>query len=127
GEHSGRHIIIREKKQRETRRSNSLVAVRSPPCLLRFPPNLLLSPRIRASASGCSARATATGRPATPRWKASAAGGAVSPGSPLIGRALVHYVGTLFPSGEKFDASRDRDKPFKFTLGDGERRQRAAA
>lgn len=32
----------------------------------------------------------------------------------------VHYVGTLYPSGEKFDASRDRDAPFTFRLGQGQ-------
>lgn len=32
----------------------------------------------------------------------------------------VHYVGTLYSSGEKFDASRDRGTPFTFRIGQGQ-------
>ncbi|KAI0221779.1 Peptidyl-prolyl cis-trans isomerase fpr2, partial [Massospora cicadina] len=31
----------------------------------------------------------------------------------------VHYVGTLFSTGEEFDSSRSRDSPFEFKLDSG--------
>ena len=35
-------------------------------------------------------------------------------------RIAVHYVGWLYPNGEKFDSSRDRSQPFEFRLGGGQ-------
>jgi peptidylprolyl isomerase len=37
------------------------------------------------------------------------------------GRSVsVHYVGVSFTTGEEFDASWNRGKPFRFTLGEGQ-------
>mmetsp|Transcript_56603 Transcript_56603/g.66156 ORF Transcript_56603/g.66156 Transcript_56603/m.66156 type:complete len:109 (+) Transcript_56603:85-411(+) len=47
-----------------------------------------------------------------------------SPGNgtfPKSGDKLsMHYIGTLASNGQKFDASRDRGRPFSFTIGVGQ-------
>ena len=35
-------------------------------------------------------------------------------------KVTVHYVGVAFSSGEEFDASWNRDRPFEFKLGKGQ-------
>jgi peptidylprolyl isomerase len=35
-------------------------------------------------------------------------------------KVTVHYVGVAFSTGEEFDASWNRDKPFEFKLGKGQ-------
>ncbi|MDX6469924.1 MAG: hypothetical protein QOF75_1727, partial [Gaiellaceae bacterium] len=35
-------------------------------------------------------------------------------------KVTVHYVGVSFRSGEEFDASWDRERPFEFRLGKGQ-------
>lgn len=42
--------------------------------------------------------------------------GAAGPPTPLS-EVTAHYTGTLEADGSKFDSSRDRGKPFKFTIG----------
>lgn len=43
-------------------------------------------------------------------------GALATPGKAVV----VHYDGTLFPSGQRFDSSLERGEPFTFTLGAGE-------
>mmetsp|Transcript_819 Transcript_819/g.1808 ORF Transcript_819/g.1808 Transcript_819/m.1808 type:complete len:128 (-) Transcript_819:2215-2598(-) len=35
-------------------------------------------------------------------------------------KLTMHYVGTLASNGSKFDSSRDKGRPFQFTIGKGE-------
>mmetsp|Transcript_15294 Transcript_15294/g.30877 ORF Transcript_15294/g.30877 Transcript_15294/m.30877 type:complete len:87 (-) Transcript_15294:1871-2131(-) len=35
-------------------------------------------------------------------------------------KLTMHYIGTLASNGNKFDASRDRGRPFSFTIGVGQ-------
>lgn len=35
-------------------------------------------------------------------------------------RLSMHYTGTLYTNGDKFDSSKDRNQPFDFTLGSGQ-------
>mmetsp|Transcript_30263 Transcript_30263/g.45011 ORF Transcript_30263/g.45011 Transcript_30263/m.45011 type:complete len:123 (-) Transcript_30263:385-753(-) len=35
-------------------------------------------------------------------------------------KLTMHYIGTLASNGKKFDASRDRGRPFSFTIGVGQ-------
>jgi|EP00544_Gedaniella_sp_CCMP2646_P006006 FK506-binding protein 1 len=35
-------------------------------------------------------------------------------------KLTMHYVGTLQSNGQKFDASRDRGRPFQFVIGQGQ-------
>lgn len=35
-------------------------------------------------------------------------------------KLTMHYVGTLASNGNKFDSSRDKGRPFKFTIGVGQ-------
>lgn len=35
-------------------------------------------------------------------------------------KLTMHYIGTLASNGKKFDASRDRGRPFSFTIGIGQ-------
>lgn len=43
-------------------------------------------------------------------------GALATPGKTVV----VHYDGTLFPSGKRFDSSLERGEPFSFTLDAGE-------
>jgi len=50
------------------------------------------------------------------KFKPAECGNVSQPGDTLS----MHYTGTLYGDCTKFDSSRDRDEPFKFTLGKGE-------
>ena len=66
-------------------------------------PNLLIGSREIVTSSGLRYEDITPGSGASPK-----------PGQTVI----VHYVGTLL-NGNKFDSSRDRNRPFEFEIGEG--------